>query len=133
QVKAVDRRPRGQPPVPHLARQRLALEDVTAGEPYATLDVRRAKELEVLDALADVRRVDGDRVENQLRDPVPVSVPVAVGELVGSVVGEDAHHVSPRRRDGVVVGRLEVELGETDSRLASLTRLECLLTGVETG
>ena len=47
--------------------QRLALEDVAAGEPDPLLDVGRAEHLDVLDAVADVRGVDRDRVEDQVR------------------------------------------------------------------
>ena len=56
--------------------------------PIRSLDVGRAEHLQLLDAVVDVGRVDGDRVEDQAADLVAARVPVAVGELVGRVLAK---------------------------------------------
>ena len=85
----------------------------------------------MLDAVADVRGVGGDRVEDPLADLGASRLPIALGEVVRDVLGEDAHRVAPRRGDRGVVGGLEVELGEPDRGLTAPTRLSRLLSGVE--
>ena len=131
QVQPLDRRPVVEAAVPHLLRKRFALEDVTAGEADAPLDVGRPQDLEVLDAVVDVGGVGGDRVEDPLPHLSPPRLPVAFCELVGRVLREDAHRVAPRRRHRGVIGGLEVELGEADRGLAAPAGLEGLLSGVE--
>ena len=78
-------------------------------EPDARLDVVRRQDLELLDAVAHVRRVLGDRIEHEL----------ARGGGVGAVrrvLREHAQHVLPGRRDRRVVGRVDVQLAEADGR-----------------
>ena len=98
--------------------------------PIRCLDVGRAEQLVLLDALAHVGRVGLDRVEDQAGDLVAARIPAALVELVGRVLGEGAHHMG-RRRDRGVVGGLEVELGESDPGSPRRARLERLLAGVE--
>jgi len=84
----------------------LSLEDVPAGEPYAALDVGRPEHLVLVDAIADVRRVDRDLVEEQSADFVAPRVPVALRQLVGGELGEHTHHLAARRHDRVVTSTL---------------------------
>src|SRR5204862_5449226 len=106
------------PSLPHLVWEDVALEDVSSRDAYPALDVGRPEHLEMLDAIANFRRVDGDRVEDQLPDLGAAALPIPLRQLVGGVLGKDAHHMASRRRDGGVVGGLEVELAEADRGLA---------------
>src|SRR3954464_7042455 len=99
EVEALHRRARFEPPIPHLIRERLALEDVAPGEADALLDVRRAEDLGLDHAVAKIGRIGLDQLEGRLADLIPARVPVAVGELVRRVLGEDAHHMGTRRGD----------------------------------
>jgi hypothetical protein len=115
----------------HLVGHGLALEDVTAGEPDAGLDVGGAEDLVVGHAVTDVGGELGQGVQDQPGDLVPAAVPAALGQAVGGVLGEHADHVAARRGHRRVVGGLEVDLGEADVGHAPLGVGEGLLGGVQ--
>ena len=86
-VEAADRRAvlrpaRRRPQEEELLERELALEDVALRQPEHALDVERRQHLPVQDPLADVRRVDGDRVDDGVAERLALVVPVALLQVV---------------------------------------------------
>src|SRR5207244_1273146 len=105
--------------LPHLIGQAFALEDVTAREADARLDVGRTEDLALDHALGDVRREAGDRLEHAVADLVAARVPGPGGERVRRVLGEHAHRLGAGGRDARVVGGLEVDLAPLGRRFTA--------------
>jgi hypothetical protein len=76
EVEAGNRRPRGEPVLPHLRGQDVSLEDVAAGQPDPGLDVGRAEHLVVDQAVLDAGREAVDQVDELSRDLIAARVPV---------------------------------------------------------
>src|SRR6185437_7965953 len=105
----------------------LALEDVAAGEADALLDVGRAEDFALLQAVREVRGEAGDQVDELLLHVLAAAVPVAVLDVVRGVLAEDREEVLVRRGRGRVVAGLDINLAEAHGGLAGGAGLERLL------
>lgn len=81
------------------------MEDVTASDPEASLQIERRQHLAVLDDRADIGRVLLDQRDHAVAERFPQLVPGALAERVGRVLQEDAHDVLAGRGERRVVHR----------------------------
>jgi hypothetical protein len=96
---------------PHVCREALALEDVTAGQPDFPLDIWGTEHFGIDDGVRDVAAEGAEGRQRELFGGFTTIIPGSFSEAIGNVLGEHAHGVRSFGGDAPVMDALKVEFG----------------------